>query len=243
MRIIRIALIALVGLISWSAAVNAEQQNSIIHSGDYDSFRVSPNRGWGACQRACKGDPRCRAWTFIKPGRQCRLKYSAGQSTRNNCCVSGVKRQQRVGAGRRRGGQQRFCSDYATEAVSVNEANLANRCRYRGRSWDANYVGHYQACLRLSRDRANDLAGDRRRMIKECSSHGDSSKEARCNHYVRVTGVQIATNQRAGCGFRGRRWADNDSRHRRRCMNNTGAVSSDATLRRERKIRRCLGIR
>ncbi len=48
------------------------------------------------CRDECEGDPKCRAWTFMKPGVQgstarCWLKHSVPSQVPNSCCVSGVK--------------------------------------------------------------------------------------------------------------------------------------------------------
>jgi hypothetical protein len=48
------------------------------------------------CDRACAGDPKCRAWTYVRPGvqgprAQCWLKHSVPATRASNCCTSGVK--------------------------------------------------------------------------------------------------------------------------------------------------------
>lgn len=240
MRITGIALLSLAGLVLWSGLANAEQRNRIIHFGDYDSFRVGPRQGWGACERACNGDPRCRAWTFIRSRRQCRLKYVAGDSVRNNCCVSGIKKQR--GAGR--GSKQRFCSDYATTAVKAFEKNLSERCGFRGQRWNNDYSPHYQYCLRVARDKANAETAMRRTMIEQCRSHAVNSTNRRCNHYARIAVEQATTNRKASCGYGGRRrWSLHLRDHVRRCRNNGWSVARDDTLVREQKLRNCLSIK
>lgn len=60
---------------------------------DYASFdlgRADP----GECIRACLGDSKCRAYTYVFPGFQgeaprCWLKSSVPPAVANNCCVSG----------------------------------------------------------------------------------------------------------------------------------------------------------
>jgi len=49
------------------------------------------------CETACKQDPRCKAWTYVKPGikgpqAKCYLKDPAPAPRPNDCCVSGLKR-------------------------------------------------------------------------------------------------------------------------------------------------------
>jgi len=239
MRKFMIAVAALSGLMLFSFQANAEQRNIIIHSGDYDSYQLGPRQGWGACKRSCDGDPRCKAWTFIRGTRQCRLKYIVGESVRNNCCVSGVKR----GAATQRGSQQGFCSDYASRATESQEANLAQRCRYRGPRWNSQYAAHYQYCLRVARASANSETAARRDLLDRCRSHAGSSKKARCDHFVRIAMEQAATNRSARCGFEGPRWSGRQGRYMRRCQNQKRAVTLDDTLRREKKLRSCLSIR
>ena len=62
--------------------------------GDYRTFwtSVSP----ATCREACEKDPRCRSYTFVKPGFQgkegrCFLKSSIPAPKKNRCCISGIK--------------------------------------------------------------------------------------------------------------------------------------------------------
>ncbi len=50
-----------------------------------------------ACQNACRADPRCAAWTFVKASAQgaqarCWLKSAVPHASANACCTSGVER-------------------------------------------------------------------------------------------------------------------------------------------------------
>ena len=65
---------------------------------DYRSFHT--REGPGVCQEVCADDPRCRAYTYIKPGYYmrhkviygwCFLKSAVPEPVGNDCCVSGVK--------------------------------------------------------------------------------------------------------------------------------------------------------
>ena len=64
---------------------------------DYKSFNL-PYPDYRLCQNACKKDPKCRAWTYVKPytiqGPQarCWLKGSIPNQVRKSCCISGIKR-------------------------------------------------------------------------------------------------------------------------------------------------------
>jgi len=65
--------------------------------GDYRFFDM-PNEPDGAsCEIACKGDNRCRAWTYARPGYisvtpRCYLKDKITPPRRKPCCISGVVR-------------------------------------------------------------------------------------------------------------------------------------------------------
>lgn len=63
--------------------------------GDYFSFDLLAPRAI-LCQERCARDPRCRAWTYVKPGVQgryarCWLKNTIPPGRFSTCCVSGTK--------------------------------------------------------------------------------------------------------------------------------------------------------
>jgi len=65
--------------------------------GDYRSFDVAPDPAGKTCHAACEADPRCRAWTYSRPGfsataAQCYLKERITRPQRRPCCISGVVR-------------------------------------------------------------------------------------------------------------------------------------------------------
>ena len=71
--------------------INTDRRGS-----DYRNFAIYPPLNCDECQRACMQDPRCRAWTYVKPGvgrtrARCWLKNSVPPSVRNTNCISGVK--------------------------------------------------------------------------------------------------------------------------------------------------------
>ena len=48
------------------------------------------------CQSSCRGDERCKAWTYVRPGVQgpfalCYLKDQTPAPRPSGCCVSGLK--------------------------------------------------------------------------------------------------------------------------------------------------------
>jgi hypothetical protein len=63
--------------------------------GDYTGFDVNTDH-IEDCETACKGDAKCAAWTYVKPGIQgpharCWLKSVVPAISDNPCCVSGTK--------------------------------------------------------------------------------------------------------------------------------------------------------
>jgi len=80
-------------LIAYGQTIPLEYNTDRLGS-DYSNFDVvnDPN----SCAQACKDDPNCKAFTFVKPGYQgtsarCWLKSAVPQKTQADCCVSGVK--------------------------------------------------------------------------------------------------------------------------------------------------------
>ncbi|MCB1464940.1 MAG: PAN domain-containing protein [Nitratireductor sp.] len=65
--------------------------------GDFDSFTL-PDANPRLCQRACQGNARCKAWTYVKPDTiqgpqpRCWLKSTIPRPLSRTCCVSGVTR-------------------------------------------------------------------------------------------------------------------------------------------------------
>jgi hypothetical protein len=62
---------------------------------DYRNFDLS-SADANLCARACSDDPRCKAFTYVKPGIQgpnarCWLKSGVPASVKSPCCISGVK--------------------------------------------------------------------------------------------------------------------------------------------------------
>jgi hypothetical protein len=65
--------------------------------GDYKNFETAPDARGKACAEACKGDPRCRAWTYRREGygtatARCYLKDTVKPPRSKPCCISGVVR-------------------------------------------------------------------------------------------------------------------------------------------------------
>ena len=65
--------------------------------GDYRFIDLPADRTDTTCEAACKGENRCRAWTFVRPGYiaqvpRCYLKDMITRPRRKPCCISGVVR-------------------------------------------------------------------------------------------------------------------------------------------------------
>jgi hypothetical protein len=65
--------------------------------GDYRSFELPSDPTGESCKKACEGENRCRAWTYLRPGygnsgSRCFLKDKITPPRRKPCCMSGVVR-------------------------------------------------------------------------------------------------------------------------------------------------------
>jgi hypothetical protein len=65
--------------------------------GDYRNFDTPSDPTGAACQSACEGDNKCRAWTYVRPGyfaasARCYLKEKLTRPRPKPCCISGVVR-------------------------------------------------------------------------------------------------------------------------------------------------------
>jgi hypothetical protein len=65
--------------------------------GDYRSFETAPDPRGKACAAACRGELRCRAWTYRRRGYgvaapHCYLKDIIKPPRHRPCCISGVVR-------------------------------------------------------------------------------------------------------------------------------------------------------
>jgi len=73
-----------------------EQDTDRPGGGDIRSLVIADNDPT-ACQKACRDDARCKAWTYVKPNMgqgpqgNCWLKADVPVAVKNSCCISGVK--------------------------------------------------------------------------------------------------------------------------------------------------------
>jgi len=89
----------LVAVMAWAlgapAPAFALEQGINRPGGDFHGFDL-PQPWPEKCRNACNADPRCKSWTYVKPGVQsqsakCWLKGTIPQPVRDPNCVSGVK--------------------------------------------------------------------------------------------------------------------------------------------------------
>jgi hypothetical protein len=65
--------------------------------GDYRAFDTPADPTGAACAKACDGENKCRAWTYLRPGyistgARCYLKDRLKPPRHKPCCISGVVR-------------------------------------------------------------------------------------------------------------------------------------------------------
>lgn len=65
--------------------------------GDYRNFETDRDPAGASCRKACEGDNKCRAWTYVRPGylgapARCYLKSQITRPRHKPCCISGVVR-------------------------------------------------------------------------------------------------------------------------------------------------------
>jgi hypothetical protein len=84
-------LFAAPALLLCSAALAVDGVN--LPGSDYANFNADSAF---VCRNSCGGDPRCQAWTWVKPGIQgptgrCWLKHRVPTLVKDNCCNSGSR--------------------------------------------------------------------------------------------------------------------------------------------------------
>ncbi len=235
-------LLAAIGLASAtvSAQIDTDQRKTgiMFQSGDYDSFKIPGRNGPGSCAEACGRDPRCRAWTYVKPVEQCRLKYEVGVAVRNDCCISGIKEQSKPAGD----GRQAFCADYASQAVDANDSNLSQDCRLTGPRWSADYRTHYTWCMRVERREAVAEGELRSAEVLRCQQRASRAKSPLCDHYARMASVMIRAGEAGTCGFaagKNNRWLDDAAVQRRQCEAAPQRVPETEFAGRQRQLATC----
>ncbi len=202
---------------------------------DY-SYKVAPRGAdylW--CDNSCKRDPRCKAWSFIKKTRQCRLKFGRGTELKNNCCVSGVKP-----SGDSRNEKSIRCSGYAVAVIDLYGQGLRNGCYFEDKAWDKNFKNHYRFCMGKPRRSIESDLKEKKSLLRQCRL-GEWQLDRSCSNYARQGVSQNKMNLTKKCGFtRKSRWFSSFSRHYDWCSNHSRFERKDATVKRQRFLAACI---
>lgn len=135
------------------------------------------------CETACRNNPECRAYVFVKPGVQgpegyCWLKSDVPAPVKNECCTSGVVRPKT---------DEDRCRLYAALAVQQNQSNIARGCDYTGPRWNPAPETHYDWCRNVPPSSADFEAAERDKLLKACnastSASGDLSASDWCYEF------------------------------------------------------------
>lgn len=122
---------------------------------DYDSFRV---RDLSDCQRECRQDDRCRAYTYIRSSRECFVKSRVNSAQRNGDAVTGYKTdgfESGGGAGGRlteEAGLDRKGNDYTSFRVR-DLSDCQRECRQDDRCQAYTFISGNRECF--LKDRIN----------------------------------------------------------------------------------------
>ena len=213
--------------------------DTMIQWGDYDQFQLPGPGGGRACAQACAHDPRCRAWTFIRPVSICRLKHAVGVAVPNPCCISGVKPDADIAE---IGGKQGYCADYARRGIDAYNQNLSQGCQLRGPRWTPDFQAHYSWCMGVDRRAASAETDARAAEIARCTVSASEDSAAKCDHYARISTVQIDTARKAHCdvGDKDRLWTGDAGALKAMCMRAPGRVLPADIETRETVLAACL---
>jgi PAN domain len=217
--LVGVGLLVSAGLLARSPALAQDNQmmrDKVIQGGDYDKFQLAGPGGARSCAETCNHDPRCQAWTYVRADNQCRLKYEARQMADDPCCISGVK----PGAAADRGGKQDFCSDFARKAVADAGQNTSQECHLQGGRWSEDFQVQFSYCMGVRRDDANTEANARAADLVQCQQTANASRDAKCDHYARISMVQIDSAKKANCVLPqgDTRWGDSAQDRKQACL-------------------------
>lgn len=214
---------------------SAVEEGQIRLGSDYDIFQTGGN-DYKACERACNDDARCKAWTFLTNLGQCRLKHSEAPKFDNTCCVSDVKREKP----KDRRADDVLCSDYAVGALNDNNANLSNRCGYRGPLWSASFSDVFNRCLDISPDKRTREAEQRSEALDDCRKLASRSEKLECDTVAKLALVQAKTQADNKCGFNAAAWHSDEAKYVKVCAAADRSLRWDFLFRRETKLTGCL---
>ena len=232
-------LVAMFGLMPAALAQDADmRRDKVVQTADYDRFRVAGPRGVRSCSETCTNDARCTAWTFEKISGLCHLKHDQGPMTDNTCCISGLKP---TAAQADVGGKQGYCADYARAAVAANAQNTAQNCHLAGPRWSDDFQAHYTWCMGTHRDDVAAETAARNADVAQCQETANADASAKCDHFVRISKVQIETAKQAHCSLPqgDLRWGDNLEEQKQSCLRAPARVLEHTIAERETMLSRC----
>ena len=252
LRVMKGSGLAVLGLMLCSLLVPDElraemivEKNKILLGDDYSVFSLK--RGERAkCRKACEKDRVCQSWTFVRPDingiAQCRLKRSLAAGFKNDCCVSGYKKQdfRDYGQNNNRRKKVEICDKWAGQAVKLNEENVRNVCGYRGRAWHSNEDRHFRRCMQIGpKARATERAGQKK-ALDVCVAELGYGKRARCDHYARIAVAQNTSRVKASCRIvNNQRWSKAYKDHFRWCLAAKKRETHTEQAAREEALRQC----
>ena len=96
MKKLALFIILIVPMLSYQPHASAMEWNIDRPGSDFSNFDLpAPNPE--LCRDRCAQDPKCKAWTYVKPNTvqgpnpRCWLKHAVPRKRPHTCCVSGVK--------------------------------------------------------------------------------------------------------------------------------------------------------
>ena len=205
---------------------------------DYKNFDL-PSPDPKLCEDACKGDPNCKAWTYVKPEIQgsnarCWLKSGVPSAVKNNCCVSGVMQAQPAIAPQpwkpfEEGYEipagsittlKDACDKYAKDAVLQNQHNEKIGCGYSGLQWNSDYNNHFNWCMNGNLNLTKGENNARQAALAKC-------RTSKCDEYAKIAVLQNDSNLQMKCGFTGPLWNSDYNYHFNWCMNGDNVQFAD----------------
>ena len=240
----------------------AAEEDSLRIGGDYKFLTLREDATARECQRACRDDVSCKAWTFIKQrtkrkkglnfnlgpdlnigfgGRkeiippQCRLKHTVGPRHDNECCTSGVKRV----AQRTRPNKAERCAEYAEKAIAQQDKNLSQRCSLRGGRWHGNYRTHYRWCMDSNSRRSDRETDIRAEKLRDCRGPRDV-RDNRCDRYASTAMDILAQANENNCRSTNRDWGQEHDRIYEWCRDRRPAKRKQVLKDAQTKLAACI---
>jgi len=118
-----------------------------IPGGDYTNFDAPTAL---ACHNSCGGEPRCKAWAWVRPTKRCFLKDRVPNVVVDNCCVSGDIDQETPREMKQETATNRPHSDLRSFA-SGNPASCEQSCRAEHACSAWSYVHATKQCFLKNR--------------------------------------------------------------------------------------------